>query len=143
MKAIHVKADTSYRHYYWMVSYLGLKGNEKDLFALIFSYSEANLTFFGSLRYTAELLNTSVQGIQKNYKSLLKKGYVAKSKKEIKGKLCTVYESCIRISKKDGFKVIKIEKNGHCIELKPINQECFGGSIEEDIDDCPEDDLPF
>ena len=142
MKAIHVKADTSYRHYYWMVSYLGLKGNEKDLFALIFSYSEANLTFFGSLRYTAKLLNTSVQGIQKNYKSLLKKGYIAKSKGEKNGKLCTVYESCIRISKTDRFKVIKIE-DGRFIELKPIDQECSGDSIEEDIDDCPEDDLPF
>jgi len=74
----------------WMVNELGLKGNELLVYATIYGFSQTdNQVFTGSLQYLADWTNSSRQGIQKNLKTLVDKGYIVKTDKYINGvKFC-------------------------------------------------------
>ena len=70
----------------FMVSELGLKGNDLLIFAIIFGFSQMkNQRFTGSLQYLADWTNSSKQGVQKNLKSLQDKGLIAKEDRIING----------------------------------------------------------
>lgn len=63
----------------WMVSELGLKGNELLIYAIIYGFSQTDKqNFTGSLQYLAEWANSTKQGVLKALKSLISKGYIVK-----------------------------------------------------------------
>lgn len=70
----------------WMVTQLKLKGNELLVFAIIYGFSQdGESRFTGGRQYLADWTNSTKQGIQKNLKSLLEKGYIQKEEKTING----------------------------------------------------------
>lgn len=74
----------------FMVKDLNLKGNELLIYAIIYGFSQAdNTSFTGGLQYLADWTNSTKQGVIKNLKSLIEKGYISKSEKHINGiKFC-------------------------------------------------------
>lgn len=77
----------------FMVKDLMLKGNELLIYAMIYGFSQAeNQVFSGSLQYLADWTNSTKQGVIKNLKSLIEKGYIIKQEKMINGvKFCEYY----------------------------------------------------
>lgn len=77
----------------WMVNELNLKGNELLVYATIYGFSQTeNQLFTGSLQYLADWTNSSKQGVQKNLKSLVEKGFIVKNDKYVNGvKFCEYY----------------------------------------------------
>lgn len=77
----------------FMVNELHLKGNELLVYAIIFGFSQAkDQRFTGSLQYLAEWTNSTKQGVLKNLKSLVEKGYIIKEEKIFNGvKFCEYY----------------------------------------------------
>ena len=74
----------------FMVKELQLKGNELLVYAIIYGFSqEKNQWFNGSLQYIADWLNCTKQGVIKNLKSLIEKGFIIKNEKYFNGiKFC-------------------------------------------------------
>lgn len=74
----------------WMLTDLGLKGNELIIYACIYGFSQAeSQVFSGSLQYLADWTNSTKQGVMKCLKSLVEKGYIVKNDKTINGvKFC-------------------------------------------------------
>ena len=74
----------------FMLTDLNLKGNELIIYACIYGFSQAeNHTFSGSLQYLADWTNSTKQGVVRNLKSLVEKGYIIKEDKVINGvKFC-------------------------------------------------------
>ena len=65
----------------WMVSDLKLKGNELSVFAIIYGFSQTtNQYYSGGIEYLAEWVNSTRQGVMKNLKSLLNKGFIEAKK---------------------------------------------------------------
>lgn len=63
----------------FMVKDLGLKGLEKDIYAIIYGFSQAeDQKFDGSLQYLADWTNCTKQGVLKTLNSLLDKGLLKK-----------------------------------------------------------------
>ena len=81
----------------WMVTELGLKGNELIIYAIIYGFSQVEgQRFKGSLRYLMKWTNSSKQGVIKALNSLQAKGYIKKYIKYVKGiKYCEY--SCIKL----------------------------------------------
>ena len=77
----------------FMINDLKLKGNELLVYATIYGFSQTdNQVFSGSLQYLADWTNSSKQGVQKNLKSLVDKGFIKKDDKFINGvKFCEYY----------------------------------------------------
>ena len=77
----------------WMINKLNLKGNELIVYAIIFGFSQAEEQVFnGGLKYLAEWTNSTKQGVMKNLKSLVEKGYICKRENYINGvKFCEYY----------------------------------------------------
>lgn len=77
----------------FMIKELKLKGNELLVYAIIYGFSqEEGQVFSGSLQYLADWTNSSRQGVTKNLKSLVEKGYIVKNDKYINGvKFCEYY----------------------------------------------------
>lgn len=77
----------------FMVKDMGLKGNELIVYAAIYGFSQTeNQAFTGSLQYLADWTNSTKQGVIKNLKSLVEKGYIIKNDKFINGvKFCEYY----------------------------------------------------
>ena len=78
---------------WWMVSELELKGNELIVYAIIYGFSQdGESRFTGSLQYLADWVGGTKQGVQKNLKSLVEKGYINKEDSYINGmKLVSYY----------------------------------------------------
>lgn len=74
----------------FMVNELKLKGNELMVYAIIYGFSQTDSQrFTGGLQYLADWTNSSKQGVIKNLKSLVEKGYIVKEDKLINGvKFC-------------------------------------------------------
>lgn len=74
----------------WMLTDLGLKGNELIIYACIYGFSQAeDQVFSGSLQYLADWTNSTKQSVTKCLKSLVEKGYLIKTDKVINGvKFC-------------------------------------------------------
>lgn len=77
----------------WMINSLKLKGNELLVYAIIYGFSQDGETrFTGSLQYLADWTSSTKQGITKNLKALVEKGYIVKEEKYINGvKFCEYY----------------------------------------------------
>lgn len=90
MATSRVKRDNYIVVQGWMLADLGLKGNELLIYACIYGFSQAeDQVFSGGLQYLADWTNSTKQGVMKCLKSLVEKGYIAKSDKVINGvKFC-------------------------------------------------------
>lgn len=77
----------------WMISELGLKGNELLIFAIIYGFSQDEVNkFSGSLQYLADWTNSTKQGVLKNLKSLVDKNIISKEENINNGvKICSYY----------------------------------------------------
>lgn len=71
---MQLKKDTFIVIREYMVSKLNLKGNELIVYAIISGFEE----YTGSLNYLATWTNSTKQGVLKNLKSLVNKGYITK-----------------------------------------------------------------
>lgn len=77
----------------FMVNELKLKGNELLIYSIIYGFSQdGEQVFNGSLQYLADWTNSTKQGVSKNLKALVDKGYIAKEDKYVNGvKFCEYY----------------------------------------------------
>jgi DNA-binding MarR family transcriptional regulator len=77
----------------WMINDLNIKGNELIVYAIIYGFSQTEgQVFNGSLQYLANWTRSTKQGVSKNLKSLVEKGYIVKNDKYINGvKFCEYY----------------------------------------------------
>lgn len=84
MKESKVKDENYINIQGWMVTKLGLKGNELLIYAIIYGFSQAeDQAFNGSLQYLADWTNSTKQGVTKNLKALVEKEYIEKEEKYI------------------------------------------------------------
>lgn len=74
----------------WMVTELGLKGNDLMIYAIIHGFSHIEDTYFtGSLQYLADWLNVERRNITRNLKRLVDQGLLIKEEQYINGvKFC-------------------------------------------------------
>ena len=80
----------------WMMTRLGLNGNELLAYALIYSYSQdAQGCYFGSLSHTAERLNISRRAAVDVLNRLIDKGYITKSTVDIDGVTRCMYKAVV------------------------------------------------
>lgn len=63
---------------YWMGKILGLKGNEKEVYAVIYGFTQTVGSYQGSVQYIADLINATREGVSKNLKKLVEKGFLIK-----------------------------------------------------------------
>ena len=77
----------------FMVNELKLKGNELLIYSIIYGFSQTeDQVFNGSLQYLADWTNSTKQGVSKNLKSLVDKGYIVKQDKYVNSvKFCEYY----------------------------------------------------
>lgn len=116
----------------WMVNDLKLKGNELIIYAIIYGFSQTDgQTFNGSLQYLADWTNSTKQGVIKNLKSLVDKGFIEKKEKIVNNiKFCEYYST-----KLNG--VLNKVEQGIKQSLTPIKQSLTGGikqSLPNNID---------
>jgi len=117
-----IRADNYIMIQGWMVTELELKGNELLIFAIIHGFSQDGETrFTGGLQYLADWTNSTKQGISKNLKSLVNKGYIAKEEKIINGvKFCEYYATKFN-------EVLNKVEWGMQQSLTPMQQSLTGG----------------
>lgn len=79
----------------WMINELHLKGNELIIYALIYGFSQTEgQVYSGGLQYLADWTNSTKQGVIKNLKSLVEKGYIVKNEKVVNNvKFCEYYST--------------------------------------------------
>ena len=99
----------------WMLTDLHLKGNELLIYACIYGFTQiSGQVFSGSLQYLADWTNSTKQGVQKNLKSLVEKGYLEKTDRVINGvKFCDYHATKL---------------DGVCNKVaQGMQQSCMGG----------------
>lgn len=80
----------------WMITELGLKGNELLIYAVIHGFSQVpNQAFTGSLQYLADWINGSKQTVINCLKSLIDKDLIIKNEKTYNGVKFFEYQSKI------------------------------------------------
>ena len=74
----------------WMVTELGLKGNDLMIYAIIHGFSHVEGTYFtGSLQYLADWTNSTKSNVRRNLNRLLEQGLLIKEDETINGvKFC-------------------------------------------------------
>ena len=66
----------------WMVSDLGLKGNELAVYAIIYGFSQAEQQYYtGSAQYLADWIQSSKRTVLAALKSLTEKGCIEKQER--------------------------------------------------------------
>ena len=64
----------------WMITRLGLKGNELMIYAVIYGFTQnGEAEFIGSMKYLADWTNSTIESVRKCINSLINKGYIVKS----------------------------------------------------------------
>jgi len=90
----------------WMINIMELKGNELQIYAIIYGFTQADgQVFKASLQYLADWTNSTKQGVIKCLKSLEEKGFIVKKENFINGvKFCEYYATKFNtpINKVDG-----------------------------------------
>lgn len=77
--------DSFYRVYTWMTKDLGLRGTERDLFALIYSFTEAGGQMTGGLQYLCRRTGASRTTVMEGLRKLLVKDLLVKTVKTVNG----------------------------------------------------------
>lgn len=103
----------------WMISDLGLKGNELLIYAIIYGFSQdGESKFTGSRQYLADWTNTTVKNVQNILNNLVDKGLLIKDEKYVNNiKFCEYKAIKIQITLEEekvperGKKFLGVGKN--------------------------------
>lgn len=121
MEGSKVKDENYYQVQGWMVTKLNLKGNEKDIYAIIYGFSQDGQTrYTGSLQYLADWTNSSKQSVINCLKSLIDKELIVKEEKYINGVKFVEYYSTMF--------------NGGSTKLNGGSQQSLPNNINNNID---------
>ena len=98
----------------WMIKELGLKGNELLIYAIIYGFSQAEVTkFSGSLQYLADWCNSTRQGVLNTLKKLVEKNLIIKEDEIICGvKFCSYVANKVELGVKQSLTGCTTEFNG-------------------------------
>lgn len=104
----------------WMITRLGLKGNELMIYAVIYGFTQNGETeFVGSMKYLADWTNSTVESVRKCIKSLIDKGYIVKT---LDGSGVNAYKAVLSAVYPHEDKTV--DNSGNSIE-RPIQQSCM------------------
>lgn len=104
----------------WMITRLGLKGNELMIYAVIYGFTQnGEAEFIGSMKYLADWTNSTVESVRKCIKSLIDKGYIIKS---LDGSGVNAYKAVLSAVYPHEDKTV--DNSGNSIE-RPIQQSCM------------------
>ena len=115
-----VKNDNYYVVQGFMITELGLKGNELAIYAIVYGFSQMEGQYFtGSLQYLADWTNSTKRGVNKALISLVEKGLLEKRDKVInKVKYCDY--RALRPDKDEQSSIGGIEQSSIGIEQSSI-----------------------
>lgn len=126
-----INPNTYYTVQAWMVSDLGLKGNELALYAIIYGFSQDGRSeFMGSISYIQEWLGCSRNTAIKTMAGLVEKGLV-KKKIAANGIDCNAYKALPNFpdgSAKSAPGVVQILTGGSANSALEVVQNLTGGS---------------
>ena len=129
----------------FMINELELKGNELLIYAIIYGFSQdGEQKFTGSLQYLANWTNSTKQGVLKNLKYLVEKGYIQRKENIINGVKFVEYYSTefnrgIKQSLMGGIKQSLLNNidinniNNNIIKEKEIKRKVFEKPTIEEI----------
>ncbi|MFR4978333.1 MAG: helix-turn-helix domain-containing protein [Butyricicoccus sp.] len=131
----------------FMVTELGLKGNELLIYAIIYGFSQdGESKYNGGLQYLADWCNSTKQGVMKALKSLIEKGLVHKEEVRFNGvKMCEYRVE--RYETKFHEKVNKVERGmqqslmGYATKFNEGIKQSLPNNIEDNIKDNIEDSI--
>ena len=73
----------------WMINKLKLSGNNLNVYAIIYGFTQDDDTWFrGSREYLAEWCNATVRGIQKNLNYLVENNLILKKESQVYNQPC-------------------------------------------------------
>ena len=114
----------------WMVSELGLKGNELIIYAIIYGFSQITGTSFkGSLNYLSDWTNTSKQSVITQLKNLVGKGLIEK-REIVKNNV----KFCEYVCSQNILPVVKNFEQGWSKNLNGGSQNILPNNINNNID---------
>ena len=118
-----VKNDNYYVVQGFMITELGLKGNELAIYAIVYGFSQMEGQYFtGSLQYLADWTNSTKRGVNKALISLVEKGLLEKRDKVInKVKYCDY--RALRPDKDEQSSIGGIEQSSIGIEQSSIHNK--------------------
>lgn len=127
--------NTYFLVFSWMPNQLGLKGTERDVFAIIYGFSQDGVNkFTGSLNYISSFLKVSRQSVINALASLVEKDYIIKEQSVNNNVKCNSY--------KVNLEVVKNFDRGSQKTLQGWSKNLTGGSqktlpnnIRDNIDD--------
>lgn len=135
MKESKVKDENYINIQGWMVTKLGLKGNELLIYAIIYGFSQTeDQTFNGSLQYLADWTNSTKQGVTKNLKALVEKGYIIKEDKYINNvKFCEYYATKLDTVYNSVAQGIQQSLTGYTTKFNTGMQQSLTNNINDNI----------
>ena len=122
-----VKNENYYVTYGWMVNELGLKGNELQIFALIYGFSQSNKSFNGSISYLADWIGGRRATATDVLNKLIKKNLVIKETNY--NGIPNIYKINPKIFNEDGLIKTDVNENstGTCTDLvQDVNENSTG-----------------
>jgi uncharacterized phage protein (TIGR02220 family) len=136
MKESKVKDENYINIQGWMVTKLGLKGNELLIYAIIYGFSQTeDQTFNGSLQYLADWTNSTKQGVTKNLKALVEKGYIIKEDKYINNvKFCEYYATKFNTVYNSVAQGMQQSLTGYTTKFNTPMQQSLTNNINDNID---------
>lgn len=136
MKESKVKDENYINIQGWMVTKLGLKGNELLIYAIIYGFSQTeDQTFNGSLQYLADWTNSTKQGVTKNLKALVEKGYIIKEDKYINNvKFCEYYATKLDTVYNKVTYPMQQSLTGYTTKFNTPMQQSLTNNINDNID---------
>lgn len=104
----------------WMITRLGLKGNELLIYAVIYGFTQnGEIEFVGSMKYLADWTNSTVESVRKCIKSLIDKGYIIKT---LDGSGVNAYKAVLSAIYPHADK--NVDNSNNSVE-RPIQQSCM------------------
>lgn len=127
----------------WMLTDLGLKGNELIIYACIYGFSQLEgQAFTGSLRYLADWTNTTKQSVIRCLKSLVEKGYIVKTDKVINGvKFCEYHATKLGNGIQETCTGYSQNVNGAVTKCERGIQVSLPNNLEDKLEDKLEDNI--
>ena len=126
----------------WMQNPLGLKGTERDVFAIIYGFSLDGVNkFTGSLNYISSFLKVSRQSVINALASLVEKDYIIKEQSVINNVKCNSYKVNLEVVKNFDRVVKKFDKGsqktlqGVVKKFDKGSQKTLPNNIIDNIDD--------
>ena len=110
----------------WMINELGLKGNDLRIYAIIYGFSQTEgQRFTGGLQYLADWVSGTKQGVLKNLKTLLEKGYIEKQETIANG----IKQCSYRATEFNGG--VKQSLTGYSTEFNRGSSTEFNGGVKQ------------